>query len=106
MNSDFDDIQIIKLLLHVKADIDYGGFTKKTGIPENPACISLPPITMTAQFGKLESNKVLLEAGAEIDVATGDGAFAMHLATEKGHIVIVWLLVEKGADAAGGAKGR
>jgi len=42
---------------------------------------------------------VLLAAGADVDVKTGDtGDTALHLAAANGHVEVVKMLVAKGAD--------
>jgi ankyrin repeat protein len=41
---------------------------------------------------------MLLEHGAAINAPADDGESPLHKASEKGHVDVVWLLLEHGAD--------
>jgi ankyrin repeat protein len=51
-----------------------------------------------AQNGHLEVAMLLLDKGADINVAASDGRTPLHWASSNGHLEVAWLLLEKGAD--------
>lgn len=51
-----------------------------------------------AMAGDLQTVRMLLEDGSNVDAADEDGATALHLAVINGHIWVVELLLESGAD--------
>ena len=57
---------------------------------------------LAAYFGIKAIVKLLLEKGAAVDAADGDGETPLHWALDNGHVEVVRLLLEKGAavDAA------
>jgi len=56
------------------------------------------PLHIFAARGDVGACKVLLEAGAQLDVKDGDGYTQLHCAVEQGHIDTVRLLLARGAD--------
>ena len=56
------------------------------------------PLSLAVSRGSLEAVRLLLEAGADKDSASGGGITAMHLASWHGHVEIVRLLLEAKAD--------
>ena len=54
---------------------------------------------MAAQKGHCEAAKVLLEAGAAVNLANSTGVTALRFAAGKGHEAVVRLLLKAGADA-------
>ncbi|MDP7240452.1 MAG: HisA/HisF-related TIM barrel protein [Dehalococcoidia bacterium] len=59
------------------------------------------PLHWASEGGHLEVVKALLEAGADTDLADGDGATPLHYAShpsEGGHVEVVKALLEAGAD--------
>jgi hypothetical protein len=63
LNADEHNGKLVSLLLDAKADVDYGGWTKRTGNAACPAAICLPALTQAAQFDNLSGVKMLLRAG-------------------------------------------
>ena len=55
-------------------------------------------LRMAASSGHESVARLLLEAGANKDLATNDGSTALMLASENGHLEVVRLLLESGAD--------
>ena len=55
-------------------------------------------LILAAQSGHVEVVRLLLEAGADKDVADDDGATALMEAAYRGHVEVVRLLLEAGAD--------
>jgi ankyrin repeat protein len=56
------------------------------------------PLMYAARQGSLAAARVLVEAGAQVNLTDPDGATALVLATLNGHYDTAALLVEKGAD--------
>ena len=62
------------------------------------------PLLFAARLGDLDGARLLLAAGAQVDVATPAGATALVVAAHSGHGSLAALLLEHGADPnAGGA---
>ena len=55
-------------------------------------------LMLAGQEGALDSARILLEAGADIDAATPDDGSALVLASSNGHEKVALFLLEKGAD--------
>jgi len=53
---------------------------------------------MTAQDGELDSTRLLLKAGAQVDLIHHPGGTPLHLASEEGNAEIAFALTEAGAD--------
>ena len=74
-----------------------GSFDVDLSSPRKPIA---PPLTCAARHGNLEAAEWLIERGVDIDACLhpplGDTAFAA--AIENGHLKIVQLLVNRGAD--------
>jgi ankyrin repeat protein len=58
----------------------------------------LTPLLFAARDGKVESAKVLLEAGADVNLVDPDRHTPLILALMNGHFDVAGLLIEKGAD--------
>jgi ankyrin repeat protein len=56
------------------------------------------PLLFAAQQGDVESARILLEAGADINGATAEDGSALVVATASGHEKLAIFLLEKGAD--------
>ena len=69
----------------------------KPNQPEQNASGLLTPLMFAAREGDLESAKLLVAAGAEIDVQGGDGKDALSLAIFNGGYSVASFLVDKGA---------
>ncbi|OAD00324.1 hypothetical protein MUCCIDRAFT_153949 [Mucor lusitanicus CBS 277.49] len=66
-----------------------------------------PPLIYAACFGKTEIAKILIEAGAQIDVQDSFGWSALMWATNNSHEALVKILLEHGASSqTKSAKGR
>ena len=49
-------------------------------------------------FGRIEVVKLLIEAGAKVDLVNNSGSTALHESATMGHLDITKLLVEAGAN--------
>ncbi len=58
----------------------------------------LTPLLFAARDGKLASARVLLDAGADINIVDPDRHTALILALSNGHFDVAGLLIERGAD--------
>ena len=56
------------------------------------------PIVEAARRGDVAAVRVLLEGGADVNAAQGDGMTALHIAAETGNLEVAELLIEAGAD--------
>ena len=74
-------------------------FLMSAGFPS-----SSDPIVEAAKKGDVETVRRLIESGADVDVAGGDGMTSLHWAAERGDVEITRLLLEAGADAAAGTR--
>jgi ankyrin len=63
------------------------------------------PLLFAARSGDVESARLLIEAGADVNDALADGASALVVAAHSGHRRVAALLLEKGADPNGAAIG-
>ena len=80
------DIGVIKALLKVKVHPDADAY--------DDGCTSLLNAT---RHGHVDCVKVLLKAGADVEMACWDNETALEVAVEGGHTEIVRLLLEAGA---------
>ena len=51
-----------------------------------------------SEFGYSDKVRLLIKYGADPDIAPNDGPSALLLASNRGHLVVVELLVENGAN--------
>jgi ankyrin len=108
-----DRPQIAALLLARGADPDRGGPVDRGLIelarrpigdvapvpePSGPVVANVPPIVAAAWKGDLESATLLLDAGADPDLAADDAFTAMYAAAVLGNEAMVRLLLERGAS--------
>ena len=56
------------------------------------------PLHLAAGNGRKEVAQILVESGAEVNVADGDGRTPLHWAAKRGHKEVAQLLIENGAD--------
>lgn len=56
------------------------------------------PLIAAARQGDAEAVAALLESGADVDVALGDGMTALHTAIDRGHLEVVDVLLAAGAS--------
>lgn len=66
------------------------------GVKENLGGFS--PLLFAARSGHIEVAELLVDSGADIDGAAGNGASPLVIATHSGHTELAILLLEKGAD--------
>ena len=93
MNSELE-----KVLAKIRrADLFYF-MNVKLNDPNVRGGLGITPLHIVATWGDVESARVLLDAGAEIDVPAEDDYTALHEAIEQGHFEVVKLLVSRGAD--------
>jgi ankyrin repeat protein len=57
------------------------------------------PLLFATRVGDLDSVRLLIDAGANVNDTAADGVSALHLATLRGYPALARLLLEKGADA-------
>jgi ankyrin repeat protein len=55
------------------------------------------PLTFAAQYGKIDSARLLIEKGATVNVKDVDGNQPMHFAATGGNADLVQLLIDKKA---------
>ena len=72
--------------------------------PERNSALSDSPITEAARRGDAQAVRSLLDRGADVNAAQGDGMTALHWAAERGHAEVVGVLLS--APAAVEAKTR
>ena len=65
---------------------------------------SSDPIVEAAREGDVDAVRHLIESGADVNVAGGDGMTPLHWAAEHGDLEITRLLLEAGADVAAGTR--
>ena len=53
-----------------------------------------------ARRGDTDAVRALLEAGADANLAQGDGLTALHLAAREGHLEVVRILINAGAETS------
>ncbi|MGD0206484.1 MAG: ankyrin repeat domain-containing protein [Verrucomicrobiota bacterium] len=73
------------------AEVDLNG-------PNVRGLLGETPLHIVATWGDVESARILLNAGAEIDVNGEYDHTALHEAIGQGHLEMVKLLVSRGAD--------
>lgn len=66
--------------------------------PQGYANGGLTPLLFAAREGEIESARLLLDIGADIDAIAADGKNALGLAIYNGHYDVASLLVDRGAD--------
>eukprot|EP00118_Oscarella_pearsei_P024608 m.306413 g.306413 ORF g.306413 m.306413 type:complete len:601 (+) comp41220_c0_seq1:257-2059(+) len=81
-------LEIVDLLLDLKAQVDHATTTRST------------PIRGAAFYGHLKVIEHLLEAGADINICNIDGQSPLLVACAMGHLSVVQYLVEHGAARA------
>ena len=62
------------------------------------------PIVDATRRGDVAAVRVLLEGGADVNAAQGDGMTALHIAAETGNLEVAELLIEAGADVHAGSR--
>ena len=65
------------------------------------ATLADSPVADAAMHGDLEVVRELLEEGADVNLAQGDGMTALHWAAETGDVKMVGILLDAGADLEG-----
>ena len=66
--------------------------------PERNSALSDSPITEAARRGDAQAVRSLLDRGADVNAAQGDGMTALHWAAERGHAEVVGVLLSAPAD--------
>lgn len=69
-----------------------------TDINEKDAMSGSTPLISAASFGKNDIAKVLIDAGADLNLRNNDGATALHVAAFFARVEIVQLLIDAGGD--------
>jgi uncharacterized protein len=99
--------EVVKLLVAAGADVNANstieqvkgrryGCNNCTG--EAPFTGGVTALVLAARQGNLAAVQALIENGADMNKATGDGSTAMVVAIQNGHYNVARYLVEKGAD--------
>ena len=63
-----------------------------------------PPVAEAAMRGDWDLVKLLIEEGADVNAAQGDGMTALHWVAERGDVEIAKLLISAGANAKAGTR--
>ena len=77
---------------------EFTGVDAKLEDPNEKGLFGTTPLHIVAIWGDVEAAQILLEAGAEIDIAAEEDCTALHEAINQGHFEVVKLLVSRGAD--------
>jgi ankyrin repeat protein len=78
--------------------LEFDGVDAKVKDPNESGLFGTTPLHSVAIWGDVESARILLDAGAEIDVPAEEDCTALHEAINQGHLEMVKLLVSRGAD--------
>ncbi len=97
---------VVKILLDRGADVQTATVSHLTGRAAARDVSGYTPLLFAARVGDLESARMLLDAGANPNVAASDRLSALGLATIRGHVDIAMLLLDHGADANAGETGH
>ena len=62
------------------------------------------PLLDAARRGEVEVVRSLLDGGADVNAARGDGLTALHAAAERGHLDVAKLLISAGAELDAGTR--
>jgi len=91
--------EILRMLIAGGADVNANstGAAKLVGVVRGGVA-GYTPLHEAAEAGKLEHVRMLLDAGARVDVKTAAGDTPLRLATTMGHHKVVTLLKQHGAD--------
>jgi ankyrin len=107
--------EVVRLLIEARADlharsrsypirVNYGGQSNSGGDPNNPITLAdtqrggSTALLFAARNGDVESARLLLAAGANVNDELPDGMSALALAARSGRTEMAKLLIEKGAD--------
>ena len=110
---------VVQALLELKADVtartgvrtmvvnagNQGGGANNVSDRYNPGGVmderqgGFTPLLFAAERGSVESAKLLLNAGANVDDAAANGASAVVIAAHSGHTALAEFLLDKGANA-------
>ena len=77
---------------------DFDGVDAKLENPNESGLFGTTPLHVVAIWGDVESARILLDNGAEIDVSAEEDHTALHEAISQGHLEMVRLLISRGAD--------
>jgi uncharacterized protein len=89
-----------KVLAKIRAAqlTEFVGMDAKLKDPNEKGLFGTTPLHIVAIWGDIEAARVLLDAGAEIDVPAEEDCTALHEAINQGHFEMVEFLVSRGAD--------
>ena len=77
---------------------EFDGVDAKLDNPNESGLFGTTPLHIVAGWGDLESARILLDAGAEIDVPAEEDCTPLHEAIMRGHVEVTRLLISRGAD--------
>jgi hypothetical protein len=95
MNSDLE--KVLAKIRHAQLT-EFTGVDAKLEDPNEKGLFGTTPLYIVAIWGDVEAARILLDAGAEIDVPAEEDFTALHEAINQGHFEVVKLLVSRGAD--------
>lgn len=73
-------------------------FNSFSPIPEDEDELHLPELVYWSSLGDAEEVQILLNNGADPNTSDEEGYSALHAAAENGHLAVVKILVDHGAD--------
>jgi len=72
--------------------------TSKLKVNEPDPEFHIAPLGWASLYGDVESAKLLIDSGADVNLKTGDGHTSVHHSSFMGRIEVLKLLIERGAD--------
>ena len=98
MNNMDSDLEKVLAKIRRAQLIEFTGVDAKLEGPNEKGLFGTTPLYFVAIWVDVAAARILLDAGAEIDVPAEEDFTALHEAVNQGHFEMVKLLVSRGAD--------